>query len=298
MKSYIIDVQRCSIHDGPGIRTTVFLKGCPLKCKWCHNPESQGFCKELSFNSSLCISCGKCVGVCPENAHQIVDNMHTVDFSKCNLCGVCAKVCGEKALIIVGKEMTPQEVFNIVIKDKVFYNQANGGLTISGGEALSHIDFCLELLKLCKDQKIHTCIETSGYTSIDNVNKVLPYVDLFLFDFKVSNEQDARKYIGGSLASIRENFEYIYSQGKDIILRCPIIPQVNDTKEHFDAIGEMTIKYTNLLGVELLPYHDFGVSKGNNIGKSTEHFKFPTQEQKQEWLTYFQSHRYGKVKLS
>ena len=298
MKSYVIDVQRCSIHDGPGIRTTVFLKGCPLKCKWCHNPESQDFCKELSFNSSLCTTCEKCVGVCSKNVHQIVNTVHKVDFSKCNLCGACTNVCETKALTIVGKEMTPQELFNIVIKDKVFYDQGNGGLTISGGEALSHADFCLELLKLCKYEKIHTCIETSGYTSDDNIEKILPYVDLFLFDFKVSNEEDAIKYIGGSLKKINQNFEYIYTQGKDIILRCPIIPGVNDTKHHFEAIGKMINTYTNLRGVELLPYHDFGVAKGNNIGKSTEHFKFPTQVQKQEWLAYFQSHGYCKVKLS
>lgn len=298
MSSYVIDVQRCSIHDGPGIRTTVFLKGCPLSCKWCHNPESQSFQKELSYNSSLCISCGKCVEVCQTNVHQMLDHQHVVDFSKCNQCGTCINVCETKALRMVGNEMTPQEVFDIVKKDKVFYEQSEGGLTISGGEALCHGDFCLELLKLCKEMEIHTCIETSGYASMDTVKKLLPYVDLFLFDFKVSREEDAKTYIGGSLVRIHENFEYIYAKGKKIVLRCPIIPEVNDTNEHFNAIGEMTKKYPDVLGVELLPYHDFGVSKGNNIGKETMKFKFPTQEQKQEWLMYFQSHGYPKVKLS
>lgn len=297
MKSYIIDVQRSSIHDGPGIRTTVFLKGCPLRCKWCHNPESQSFHKELSFNSSLCTSCGHCVEVCTKNVHQIKQGQHMVDFSKCVQCGACTEICKAKALTIIGKEMTPQEVFDIVMKDKVFYDNANGGLTISGGEALSHVDFCIELLKRCKERDIHTCIETSGYTCPANVKNLLPFVDLFLFDYKVSNNKDAKEYIGDSLENIEQNFKYIYQQGKDIILRCPIIPKVNDTKEHFEAIGKMIEQYPNILSVELLPYHDFGVVKGVNVGRESMRFSFPTLEQKKEWLDYFKLNGYNKVKM-
>ena len=298
MKSYVIDVQRCSIHDGPGIRTTVFLKGCPLKCKWCHNPESQSFQRELSFNNSLCINCGKCAEVCPTKAHKMMDDLHTVDFSKCNLCSECTRVCPTKALTIIGKDITPKDVFDIIIKDKAFYIQGGGGLTISGGEALSHVDYCVDLLKLCKEKEIHTCIETSGYAPHSSVEKILPFVDLFLFDFKVSNEQIAKDYVGGSMESIRRNFEYINEQGKDIVLRCPIIPGVNDTVEHFNTIGEMTINYPNLKSVELLPYHNFGISKGKNIGKESEEFTSPTNEQKQEWINFFHTNGYTKVKFS
>lgn len=297
MNSYIIDVQRCSIHDGPGIRTTVFLKGCPLRCKWCHNPESQSFHKELSFNSSLCTNCGQCIGVCQKKVHQMKEGEHTFDFSKCVQCGACTEVCPSKALNIIGKEMTPQEVFDIVMKDKVFYDNANGGLTISGGEALSHGNFCLELLKRCKEHDIHTCIETSGYTSLANVKKLLPFIDLFLFDYKVSNDEDAKEYLGGSLENIHQNFKYIYQQEKDIILRCPIIPSVNDTKEHFESIGKITKQYPNILAVELLPYHDFGVVKGTNIGRQSMRFSCPTLDQTQEWLNYFKANGYDKVKM-
>jgi pyruvate formate lyase activating enzyme len=197
---------------------------------------------------------------------------------------------------MVGKDMTPKDVFDIVIKDKAFYTQGDGGITISGGEALSHIDFCVELLKRCKDNGIHTCMETSGYALRSAVEKVLPLVDLFLFDFKVSNEQMAREYIGGSQETIQQSLEYIYEQGKDIILRCPIIPGVNDTIEHFQGIGEMTVKYPNLKSVELLPYHNFGISKGKNIGKETEEFTSPTEDQKQEWIDFFHTNGYAKVK--
>lgn len=298
MKSYIIDVQRCSIHDGPGIRTTVFLKGCPLKCAWCHNPESQSFKRELSLNQSLCSTCGACAEVCTQGVHRFTDGVHHVDYKKCSHCGMCVNICPTKALTIIGNEMSPQEVFEIVVKDEIFYSQGNGGVTISGGEALSHVDFCVELLKLCKNRGIHTCIETSGFASRNAVEQVLPYVDLFLFDFKVSNEKDAQNYIGGSLELIHQNFDLIYIHNKQIVLRCPIIPSVNDTKEHFDAIGEMSAKYPNLMGIELLPYHDFGVSKGNNIGLATQRFASPSETKKQEWLDYFHNNGYTIVKFS
>ncbi|SMG23317.1 glycyl-radical enzyme activating protein [Paenibacillus aquistagni] len=298
MKSYVIDVQRCSIHDGPGIRTTVFLKGCPLRCKWCHNPESQSYKRQLSYNQSLCISCRACEEVCSQNVHSFVDGLHRVDYSKCTLCGKCVEACPSKALSMIGREMTPQEVFAIVKKDEIFYAQGGGGVTISGGEALTHIDFCLELLQLCKESHIHTCIETSGFAQVNQLRKVLPYVDLFLYDFKISNEPDALQFIGGTLSVINRTFNEIYTNEKAMILRCPIIPGVNETDEHFQAIEKIVAAYPDLIGVELLPYHNFGVVKGANIGCKTEEFDFPTEEQKQEWIQYFHQHGYDKVKLA
>lgn len=298
MNSYVIDVQRCSIHDGPGIRTTVFLKGCPLKCQWCHNPESQCFDKQLSFNNSLCTSCGQCIEVCKNNVHSMVNGVHSVNYSKCTKCGQCIDVCQTKALSIIGQEMTPKQVFDIVKKDEIFYLQGNGGVTISGGEALSHIDFCLELLKLCKASNIHTCIETSGYANQKELEKILDYVDLFLFDCKVTNDDDFKKYIGGSLKVVKENFNFIYNKNKKIILRCPIIPTINDNKEHFDNIIILEREYTNLVGIEILPYHNFGTSKSNNIGKEIIEFNVPTKELINEWITYFKQNGSTKIKLA
>ncbi|MDF2543132.1 MAG: cutD 2 [Herbinix sp.] len=298
MKTYVIDVQRCSIHDGPGIRTTVFLKGCPLSCKWCHNPESQSFQKELSFQEALCVNCGLCEKVCLSKVHSITENKHTLDYRKCIQCGECEKACNSKALTMIGRDLTPQEVFEVVRKDMVFYDQSGGGLTISGGEALSHVNFSLQLLKLCKEQDIPTCMETSGYGSITAVDKILPYVDLFLFDYKVSSEEDAKEYIGGSLECILDSFNYIYEQGKNIILRCPIIPFVNDNKRHFEAIAELAITYPNILSIELLPYHNFGISKGRNIGKDIECYAIPKDEDKLEWLSFFYTRGINKVHLT
>lgn len=287
MKNLIVDIQRCSLHDGPGIRTTIFLKGCPLRCAWCHNPEAQNFKQQLSFNSSKCINCFTCVEVCEAKAHSIKDNKHEVDFSKCNLCRKCADGCPLKALSIVGKLMSTEEIINIVRKDKHFYDNSGGGVTISGGEALANIDSVLSILKECKNLNIHTCIETSGYTSTESISKVIDYIDLFLYDYKLSKEEEHVKYTGVSNKLILNNLEYIYSKGKSIILRCPIIPDVNDNIDHFSAIKDIAMQFKNILKVELLPYHDFGVAKSNNIGSYQERYSKPSEQEKQQWIQYY-----------
>lgn len=297
METLILDVQRCSLHDGPGIRTTVFLKGCPLNCRWCHNPESKSFYKELSFNGSLCLNCGECEKVCSQKIHSFNSKSHIVDFSRCTFCGKCVNTCLQKSLSIIGKAISPQQVFDIIIKDKVFYNSSGGGVTISGGEALSHGDFCLELLKLCKQEGLHTCIETSGFSSIKVLPKLLPLIDLFLYDYKLSNENDAKPYIGGSLENIKKNFDFIYKQGKEIILRCPIIPGINDNEEHFSSICEIIKNYPNISQVELLPYHNFGISKVKNLGKEAFIFITPTEETKKAWMDYFKCKGVDNLKI-
>lgn len=287
MKNLVVDIQRCSLHDGPGIRTTIFLKGCPLRCAWCHNPESQSFKPQLSFNSSKCIGCFKCVEVCETKAHFIKDNKHEVDFNKCNFCGKCVDNCSVNALSIVGKLMSTEEIMNVVMKDRHFYESSGGGVTISGGEALANINSALSILKECKKLNIHTCIETSGYTSSESISKIIDYVDIFLYDFKLSKDEDHIKYTGASNELILKNLEYIYNKGKSIILRCPIIPSVNDNIEHFSAIRDIALKYKNTLKIELLPYHDFGIAKSNNIGRLQERYSKPTEQEKQQWLEYF-----------
>lgn len=297
MESLVIDIQRCSIHDGPGIRTAVFLKGCPLNCQWCHNPESQSFQKQLSFNSEKCTLCKECEKVCSNKVHSFIKNTHYVNYSKCIHCGQCVEICPQKALHIIGKKYNPKEILDIVLKDDVFYAQGDGGITISGGEALSHSDFCFELLTLCKEKKIHTCIETSCFTQQKNIEKIINLVDLFLIDFKTSNNKDSIKYVGQDNKLILENFDFIYKQGKEIIIRCPIIPSVNDTKEHFDAIIALSKTYPNIKQFELLPYHNFGISKAKNTNLDYIEFPIPTAEQKQEWLAYLQTAMRDKITI-
>ncbi len=298
MDSLVIDIQRCSIHDGPGIRTTVFLKGCPLNCQWCHNPESKNYKKQLSYNEEKCTLCRACENICKHNVHSFENNIHTVNFSACIGCGECQKICPQKALSVIGKKYSPQEILSIVRKDSIFYEQGGGGITISGGEALSHSSFCKDVLEICKQNNIHTCVETSCFTTKKNIEEIMDFVDLFLIDFKISNESDSKKYIGQSNMRILENIDYIYNNGKNIIIRCPIIPTVNDTQEHFDAIIALSKKYPNIVQFEILPYHNFGISKAKNTHLDFVEFPIPTKEQKIEWLAYLQSKMGEKIVIS
>ena len=284
METYIFDISRGALNDGPGIRTTVFLKGCPLHCEWCHNPESQSFTPQLCYNSNLCINCGECAKVCPNSAHT--DGK--VDFGKCVNCGKCADVCPSQALTMFGKKYSPEDVMEIIKRDKPFYDKSNGGITISGGEPLMHRDFCVDLLSLCKNENIHTCIETSGMGEKSVLKEYAELTGLFLFDWKVSNNNDAKKYTGADTGIIRENLEFLLDNGYNVILRCPIIPTVNDNEKHLYSILDLLRKYPSLKA-ELLPYHNFGVGKGKNIGINQTVFPVPTEAQKMKWKEYLKN---------
>lgn len=297
IKGVILDIQKFSIHDGPGIRTTVFLKGCPLNCLWCHNPESKSFNPQLSYDINKCTMCRKCETVCPVKAHKFEKNVHHIEYSACTLCGKCVEACPAGSLSIYGKVMSVDEIIAEVEKDKSFFDNTGGGITISGGEPLSRIEFTLALAKAAKEREIHVTVETSGFAPQESMGKIADYTDLFLFDYKVSDNELSEKLIGiKDLDKISENLDLIYSKKKDIIIRCPFIPEHNITEKHFRQIAELEEKYPDLLGIEILPYHNFGKNKADNIGDKYEvNVKMPDDEEIEKWLMKFRKFGCKKV---
>lgn len=289
MKGLIFNIQKFCIGDGPGIRTTVFLKGCPLRCAWCHNPESHSYCSEVLFDSAKCVGCQSCNLACKNEAHRF-ENSHEIDRTKCIGCGKCAEVCPVGALELTGREVTVEEIMEEVMKDKNFYTYSGGGLTLSGGEPLAQFRFAYELLKAAKQNGLHTCIETSGFVETEKIEKIADYIDIFLFDWKVTDEQLHKQYTGASNKLILDNLRRIDALGEKIILRCPIIPGVNDTLEHFSGIANIANSLKHVLQIEIEPYHSLGTVKYQKLGKLERKIDcvVPSQEQVVEWIKNIQ----------
>jgi len=266
LKGRVFDIQRMSIHDGPGIRTTVFLKGCALRCAWCHNPEGLDPNPQLSFAPALCIGCGDCARVCPNGAHLTVDGVHQLDRSRCKLCFACVEACCSTALEIVGKEMTVDEVLAEVIRDKPFYDESGGGMTVSGGEPLAQFEFTKNLLIAARVRGLHTCLETSGFNSCVDVTALVPLVDLFLFDVKETDPERHRAFTGQSNAAILDNLRRLDAAGAAIVLRCVIIPEVNLRDSHLEAVAELARSLRKGRGVEIMGYHRLGEGKRQRLG--------------------------------
>ena len=265
----VFDVQRCSMHDGPGIRTTVFLKGCPLSCKWCHNPESQKHLPQLAYYSEKCIGCLSCSRIHPQVhtfGHPPAAQNHTVDYARCRLCGRCVDQCPAQALKIFGFRQDIKSIMEMIVKDIPYYQETGGGLTVSGGEPFLQYSFLLGLLKAAKEQGISTCVETCGQVSRERLTEAMEYIDYFLYDYKETSPTRHKEFTGMDNTQILANLDYLYRSGKQITLRCPIIPGYNDTPEHFQGIAEMEKRYPGFLGIEIMPYHDLGKTKAYAIG--------------------------------
>jgi pyruvate formate lyase activating enzyme len=258
----IFDIQRFSLHDGPGIRTTVFFKGCPLKCLWCHNPESINPEIELAFYPYKCINCGSCILVCPTGALQNDDlKGKKYDREICQFCWKCAEACPGEALKVQGKRYTVEEVLTEVLRDLPFYKQSGGGVTLSGGEPTFQFDFCLALLKACKENNISTALDTSGFVPWERLERLLPFVDIFLYDIKHMDSEEHKRLTGVPNEVILENLLKLDKTGKPIEIRIPIIPGYNDSEKNIEAVSNFIKGLKSIKGVRLLPYHKLGLSK-------------------------------------
>jgi glycyl-radical enzyme activating protein len=282
----VFNIQRFSIHDGPGIRTTVFLKGCPLSCIWCHNPESISPHLEISFNESLCKHCGSCAAVCPKGAHIIGTESHLYNREECERCGRCTEACLAEAITMVGERMSAEEVVAEVERDIPFYNTSGGGMTLSGGEPLLQIDFSRALLSLAKERGIHTCLDTSGYVLSDQLDTIRKHVDLFLFDFKGADPARHRQHTGVDPGIILKNLDILVKKGDRIILRCPIIPGYTDNDDHFLEIAALEKSYPELVEINILGYHELGKGKYDRLGKRPPMCGevSVSEEQKKSWI--------------
>lgn len=278
----VFNIQKFCTDDGPGIRTCVFLKGCHLHCAWCHNPEGIPRNPILQYSDLDCIRCRRCEAVCPNGVHSFRDGIHLIDRSRCTRCGACVSQCGCNALSFCGKTMTAGEVFQIAMADRFFYEQ-EGGITVTGGEPLLQPEFVLALGTLAKEQGIHFCVETSGALPFSVLETVLPVVDLFLLDIKETDEARHLHYTGISNRLTMENLRKLDGLGKRVLLRCPIIPSVNDRQAHFEELARIYASLNNAAGIQLMPYHPMGQGKTLRYGVTSQIFPVPDSQEIDRW---------------
>ena len=270
IKGTIFDIKRFATHDGPGIRSLIFLKGCPLRCKWCANPESQKTEPEIIYYQNKCVDCKKCLENCPEKAiNQDQKFGLVVDTEKCISCGKCVEVCYYNARDLVGKKMTVFEIMEIIRRDKKYYDNSGGGVTLTGGEPLFQPEFSRELLKACKKLDINTAIETSGFSNWKQLESLLPYLDLIFYDFKHIDSKLHFDYIGAGNEKILKNLKNLDDKfiSGDIIVRIPFIPGFNNDDETQKQMFKFISKFKNIKGIEIMPYHSLGVSKYSGLGR-------------------------------
>lgn len=266
----IFDIKRYAIHDGPGIRTTVFLKGCPLSCKWCHNPEGLQSAPKITYEFKRCIGCGECIEGCPEAAVSMTAAGIATDLHRCKGCGVCADLCPACARELTEKIVTPGQLLEIIEKDAIFYDESGGGATFSGGEPLLQADFLIEVLDECGRLEIHRAVDTSGYSDKATLGAVAQRTELFLFDLKLIDSKRHKQLTGVSSKTILDNLTFLHNLGADITIRIPLIPEVNDDRDNINQICDFLTALPKIRNVHILPYHNIQKNKYTRLGMPYE----------------------------
>lgn len=287
-KGMIFNIQKFSVNDGPGIRTVVFFKGCPLSCKWCSNPESQYRKSQILWNQKKCINCHHCIEVCPTGSISLFDEHIHIDPANCMKCSHCIAECPESALKMEGELKTVKEIMEVVMQDQVFYEESGGGITLSGGEFLSQPGFAIELLLTAKEKGLHTCCETTGYANTDIFHQVIEHIDYLLFDLKHWDPSKHKSGTGVTNHLPLTNMQYAIEIGKDVLPRIPVIPNFNNSLEDADGLAKALLA-VGAKKCQLLPFHQFGENKYHLLNKRYDYENTPSlhKEELQDYLNVF-----------